>query len=84
VVTHRNHQRKHAEVLVKIAKDQVIDFIKSQGQHDKAAQAEGELPAEVDTDRDAGLLEKFGINPQDLLSKLPGGIGGKIGDKFGL
>jgi hypothetical protein len=32
----------------------------------------------VDTDKHADLLERLGINPQDLLGQL-GGLGGKLG-----
>ena len=59
-----------------IDKQQIIDLLKNQGDHDKADQAEKELPDQVDTEQDKGLLSKFGINPQDLLGKLPGGLGG--------
>lgn len=58
-----------------IPKDQILQFLKDRGSHDQADQAAGELPEQVDTDRDAGLLGKFGINPQELLGKL-GGLGG--------
>ncbi|MCW2530212.1 MAG: hypothetical protein JWM76_5072 [Pseudonocardiales bacterium] len=60
-----------------IDKDQILQLLKSQGQHDEAAQAGTELPDQVDTDNDdhAGMLSKFGLNPADLLSKL-GGSGG--------
>ncbi|NKX51906.1 hypothetical protein HER39_15300, partial [Arthrobacter deserti] len=59
---------------------------KSQGSGDKASQAESELPDQVDTERDSGLLSKLGIDVNDLLSKLPGGLGDKLGgmgDKLG-
>ena len=36
---------------------------------------------QVDTDQDAGLLEKFGINPSDLLGQVGGG---DLGKKLGL
>lgn len=61
-----------------IDKSQILDMLRGNGQHDQAAQAEAELPDQVDTDKDGGLLEKFGLNPQDLLSKL-GGLGGGLG-----
>jgi hypothetical protein len=63
---------------MKIDKSQIIDLIKSRGDHDQAAQAESELPDKVDTDRDKGLLDKFGINVSDLAGKIPGlgGLGG--------
>lgn len=57
-------------------KSQIIDMLKSRGDSDKAGQAEQELPEKVDTDTDSGLLSKFGIDPKDLLGKLPGGLGG--------
>jgi hypothetical protein len=66
---------------MQIPKDQILEFLRSRGDNDKASQAEGELPDQVDTDQHAGLLEKYGIDPQDLISKL-GGSG--IGDKLGL
>lgn len=63
-----------------IDKQQIIDLLKNQGDQGRAQQAEQELPDQVDTDRDSGLLEKLGINPQDLLGKLGGGgLGGLLG-----
>ena len=61
---------------MEIPKDQILELIKQHGKSDQAGQAEQELPDRVDPERDAGLLEKFGINPQDVLSKLGGGIPG--------
>jgi hypothetical protein len=61
---------------VEIPKDQILDLLRQQGDTDKAGQAEEELPDQVDTDRDAGLLSKFGIDPQDLIGKLGGGLPG--------
>jgi hypothetical protein len=66
---------------MQIPKDQILEFLRSRGEDDKANQADGELPDQVDTDQHAGLLEKYGINPQDLISKLGGG---GIGEKLGL
>ncbi|MGN7252946.1 MULTISPECIES: hypothetical protein [unclassified Arthrobacter] len=64
---------------MQIDKSQILEFLRSQGDNDKAAQAENELPDQVDTDQHAGLLSKLGINPADLLGKLPGGLGDKLG-----
>ncbi|MCW2804741.1 MAG: hypothetical protein QOF52_1442 [Propionibacteriaceae bacterium] len=66
-----------------IDKQQIIELLRSRGDQDQAAQADSELPDTVDTDKDAGLLSKFGINAEDLLGKLPGGLGDKLGDKLG-
>jgi hypothetical protein len=61
-----------------IDKSQILDLLRSQGDHDKATQADRELPDQVDTDRDGGLLDKFGINIGDLLKKFGGGGLGKL------
>jgi len=66
---------------VNIDKSQIIDLLRSQDDSDKADQADAELPDEVDTDRDKGLLDKFGLDVGDLVSKFGGGggLGGLIG-----
>jgi hypothetical protein len=64
---------------MEIPKDKIIEFLRERGQDDKAGQAEQELPDTVDHERDAGLLEKYGIDPQELAGKLPGGVGDKLG-----
>ncbi len=66
-----------------IDKDQILQLLRSQGDDAKAQQADQELPAQVDTDRDAGLLSKFGIDPMDLVKKLGGGGGGGLGGLLG-
>ncbi len=60
---------------MQIDKSQILDLLRSQGKHDQAQQADGELPDQVDTDQHAGLLGKFGIDPANL----PGGLGGALG-----
>jgi hypothetical protein len=66
---------------VQIDKDQIIELLKSQGQHDKAQQAQGELPENVDTETDSGLLSKFGVDPQSLSAGLGGGgLGQGLGE----
>jgi hypothetical protein len=66
---------------MEIPKDQILQMLRSRGEDQKADQAQGELPDQVDPEKDAGLLEKFGINPQELLGSLggAGGIAGKLG-----
>ncbi len=63
---------------MKIDKDTVLNLLRSRGDHDKAAQAERELPDEVDDDKHGGLLDKFGVDPKDVLGKL-GGLGKRFG-----
>ncbi|WP_460446252.1 hypothetical protein [Angustibacter aerolatus] len=65
---------------MQIDKQTVIDLIKNRGDHDQAAQAESELPDQVDTDQHQDLLGKFGVNPAELLGGGgAGGIAGKLG-----
>ena len=59
---------------MEIPKDKILELLRQRGDHGSADQAEQELPDQVDTDRDRGMLSKFGIDPKDLL----GGLGGKI------
>lgn len=58
---------------MQIPKDQILQLLKDKGQGDKADQADKELPDQVDPERDSGLLDKFGIDPKELLGKLGGG-----------
>jgi len=51
-------------------------MLHQQGKSDQAEQANQELPEKVDPECHAGLLEKFGLSPQELLSKLGGAIPG--------
>jgi hypothetical protein len=60
---------------VKIDKKQIIDLLMQQGDQGTATQAESQLPDQVDTDKDQGLLEKFGINVGDLIRGAGGGGG---------
>jgi hypothetical protein len=65
---------------MEIPKEKILELIRQRGDEGQAAQADQELPDQVDPEQHSGLLEKFGINPQELLS---GGLGG-LGDKIGL
>lgn len=69
---------------MQIDKNQILELLRSQGQHDQAQQAEGELPQQVDTEQHAGLLEKFGLSVPELLAKLGGGTSGGAGGLGGL
>ena len=62
-------------------KSQILDLLRSQGDTDKAEQADRELPDQVDTDQHGGILERLGLNPADLIAKLAGGggLGGLLG-----
>jgi hypothetical protein len=62
-----------------IDKSQIVELLKSRGDHDKAQQAQSELPDQVDTEKDSSLLSKLGVNPSELL-----GGGSDLGGKLGL
>jgi hypothetical protein len=64
---------------MQIPKEKVIELLRERGQQDQATQAESELPDPVDPEQHADLLSKFGLDPQDLLEKVPGGLGDKLG-----
>ena len=57
-----------------IDKDQILQLLRSQGQHDQASQAASELPDKVDTGnaQHAGMLSKYGIDPASITGKLGG------------
>ncbi len=61
---------------MEIPKDQILQFLRERGNSQQATQANQELPDQVDTDKDSGLLSKFGINPMELISKFGGGLPG--------
>ncbi len=75
---------------MQIDKNMIINMLKEQGNHDQAAQAEAELPQQVDPAQHSGMLSKFGLEPQELIAKFAGGGGGgaggmlgNLGNKFG-
>ena len=65
---------------MQIDKQQILDLLREQGKHDQAKQAHRDLPDRVDTDQHSDMLEKLGLDPQDLIAKLAGGgLGGLLG-----
>jgi hypothetical protein len=61
---------------MEIPNEKILDLLREQGKDDQVDQAKQELPDQVDPDRDSGLLQKFGLEPQDVLSKLGGSLPG--------
>ena len=64
---------------MQIDKSQILLFLRSPATTEKADRAGSELPDQVDTEQHGDLLSKLGINPADLLGRLPGGLGDKLG-----
>ncbi|HEX4717805.1 MAG TPA: hypothetical protein VH300_04690 [Thermoleophilaceae bacterium] len=55
---------------MEIPKEKVIEFLHKEGQSEKAQKLEAELPEKVDHELHSDILEKHGVNPQELLSKV--------------
>lgn len=60
---------------MEIPKDQILQMLRDRGDHDKAQQADQQLPDQVDPDQHSDLLGEIGIDPGDLI----GGIRGRLG-----
>lgn len=58
---------------MEIPKAKVLEMLHEQ---DKGDQAKQQLPDQVDPERDAGLLQKLGLNPQEVMGKLGESIHG--------
>ena len=63
---------------MQIPKEQILELLRSRGEDDKAARADGELHDQVDTEQHAGVLQRLGVDPGDLAGSL-GGTGKKLG-----
>jgi hypothetical protein len=58
---------------MQIDKHTIIEYLRQRGDDGSADRADQEFPEQVDTDRDAGLLERFGLDPAELMSRFAGG-----------
>ncbi len=58
---------------VTIDKQQILDLLRQQGDDQKAQEADGQLPEQVDPQEHAGLLQQLGIDPQMLIQRFMGG-----------
>jgi hypothetical protein len=63
---------------MQLDKGQIIEFLKDRGQHEQAAQAQQNLPEQVDTDAHGGLLAQHGVSVEELLGKFGGGALGNL------
>jgi hypothetical protein len=63
---------------MEIPKDKILELLRDRGDYDKTEQADRELPDQVDPERDKNILDRLGIDPQELVGNL-GGLGGKLG-----
>ena len=61
---------------MQIDKAQITEMLRQQGKNDQADQVDQELPDQVDSDQHADLLQRFGLDPKELLSRFTGGLPG--------
>jgi hypothetical protein len=61
---------------MQIDKDAILELLRERGDHERADQAAQELPDQVDTDQDASLLDRFGVDPNELMGGFSGGLPG--------
>ena len=58
---------------MEIPKEKILEFLRERGDDDKAAQADRELPEQVDAEEHGDdLLAKYGVRPEEILGKIGG------------
>ncbi len=63
---------------MEIPKDMVLSFIRQHTGGEQAAQADAQLPDQVDHEQHADMLTQLGVNPQDLVSHVSSQGGGGL------
>jgi hypothetical protein len=58
---------------VEINKEQILDMLIKQGKEHLIPQAQQKLPAKVDHEKHAGMLQDLGLDPTDVAKNLMGG-----------
>ena len=57
---------------MQVDKSAIVRMLREDGQQDKASQAEQQLPDQVDTDKNADILQRLGIDQREMVEKLLG------------
>ena len=57
---------------MQVDKSAIVRMLREDGQQDKASQAEQQLPDQVDTVKNADLLQRLGIDQREMVEKLLG------------
>ena len=58
---------------MKLAKQELVRMLRTEGDNDTADRVEAGLPDEIDTDRDGDALDTAGLDRTQLMNKLAGG-----------
>ena len=69
---------------MEIPKEMILNLLRERGQDGQAAEADQQLPGQVDPEQHGDLLSKFGLSPTELIAKFAGGGGGGGGGLGGL
>jgi hypothetical protein len=64
--------RKVPEVTMKVTKQQMLDMLDKVGPRELSDEAARTLPDPVDTERDADLLARYGLEHGHLIERLSG------------
>jgi hypothetical protein len=57
---------------MQVDKNAIVRMLQQDGLQDKANQAAQQLPDQVDTDKNADILQRLGIDQRELVEKLLG------------
>lgn len=64
---------------MQISREQLVQVLRTEGDNDTADRVEGNLPEQIDTDRDGDALAAAGLDRTQLMAKLAGGsFGGTL------
>ena len=55
---------------MQVDRQEIVKLLRERGDHDKASQAEQQLPDKVDHEQHKDLLDQVGVKPQELVGKL--------------
>lgn len=55
---------------MEIDKQTIVNMLRERGDHEKAQQAEQQLPEKVDHEQHSDLLNQFGVDPKELFGKI--------------
>jgi hypothetical protein len=58
---------------VQLSRDELVRVLRTEGDNDTADAVAGQLPEQIDTDRDADALTAVGLDRTQLMAKLAGG-----------
>ncbi len=64
---------------MKLDKQELVRMLETEGDRDLADKVAGQLPDQIDTDRDGDALDAIGLDRTQLMNKLAaGGFGGSL------